>query len=219
MKRCLIVFAKEPEKEKVKTRLHKDCPKDFSFNLYKSFLKDTIDIAGRAGCELRILAFRAATGNPLFLKKAAPSFLFYPQRGKDLGERMHNAFCFAKKLKSRATVIMGSDSPNLPQDIVREAFEKLRTFDAVLGPSSDGGYYLVGLRYPCPQAFKGVEWSSRTVLETTIFKLRKLKKKTALLREWYDVDEVESLKRLWKDLSRKGPGGEARFTKRFLIDK
>lgn len=216
MKRCLIVFAKEPEKEKVKTRLHKDYPKDFSLNLYKCFLKDTIDIAKRVRCEVRILAHRAETGKPLFLKKAAPSFLFYPQRGKDLGERMHNAFSFAKKLKSRATVIIGSDSPNLPQGFVQEAFEKLRAFDAVLGPSADGGYFLLGLRYPCPGAFEGIKWSSRDVLKTTISKLKKLKKKTALLREWYDVDEIKSLKRLQTDLNRKGPGGRARFTKRFL---
>ena len=219
MKRCLIIFAKEPEKGRVKTRLQKLFSKEHSLNLYKAFLKDIIELTKRVTCEMKIIAYTSRNKNPIFLKQIAPSFIFYKQKGKDLGQRMHSAFKYARNKGAAKTVIIGSDSPNLPVRFINDAFRKLSSYDAVLGPSYDGGYYLIGLNRPCPSIFKSIEWSSERVLDQTVKQIDKLCKKTAMLKKWFDVDSKNDLIRLKKDLERKNSKNVPKWTKEFLLDK
>jgi hypothetical protein len=90
-------------------------------------------------------------------------------------------------------VIIGSDSPTLPREHVTAAFERLRQADVVLGPATDGGYYLVGMRGRCWPIFEGIEWSTPTVLADTIDRVRQAGAKLALLPPWYDVDTAADL--------------------------
>ncbi len=216
MKRTLIIFAKEPEKGKVKTRLKKYFSEPQLLNLYKAFLKDTSQIADKVDCEEKILAF-AATKKPRYLKQVARDLKLYRQKGRDLGQRMYNAFVHTKDKRAGKTIIIGSDSPTLPAIIINRAFWKLDKCDVVLGPSIDGGYYLIGLKEPCSGLFKGVIWSSDQVLNETRKRARQLNKKVAMLDKWYDVDDSKTLARLIHDLGMKKHRHAAGWTRRFLL--
>ena len=146
---CLVVFAKEPRLGRVKTRLRDVLTNRQCLGLYKAFLKDTKAMIDRVDCPLKILAYDSFHREPRYLKEIFSKFIFYQQKGKDLGERMHKAFQCAQKLGAEKTVLIGSDVPELPPQYIQEAFIELNKNDFVLGPSEDGGYYLIGLKIPC----------------------------------------------------------------------
>ena len=129
---------------------------------------------------------------------------------------MYKAFQFAKKNHSTETVIIGTDSPTLPLDFITEAFQCLQTHDVVVGPTVDGGYYLIGLKEPVLSIFQNVAWSSSNVLRTTLQNAQKAKKKIYLLPQWYDVDDRNSLEHLLRDLKKKGNAPSALETKKEL---
>lgn len=200
MKNCLIIFAKEPCAGKVKTRLQRCLSKDMCVKLYKAFLKDTLELANAMKCFDKVLAYDSPTLEPKYLKTIARDFIFYKQKGRNLGEKMHNAFKFAKKRNKDKIVIIGSDSPNLPLSYVKDGYRRLDRNEIVLGPSYDGGYYLVGLKEPCVGVFRGVKWSSKTALDDTVKNAQRLNKKIVLLSKWYDVDDSVGLLCLKRDL-------------------
>lgn len=202
MKDCLIVFAKEPKADKVKTRLQRHLSPCMCIKLYKAFLKDTLELARAIKCPNKVLAYESSAPAPKYLKTIARDFIFHKQEGRNLGEKMHHAFRFAKRNKCDSIIIMGSDSPNLPAKYIREAYRRLVENDIILGPSYDGGYYLVGLKEPCVGIFKGVRWSSETVLEDTVKNARFLRKKVSVLKKWYDVDDYVGLNLLKEDLKK-----------------
>lgn len=216
MKRCLVVFAKEPRGDKVKTRLKGILSESRRLDLYRAFLKDTIAIAAGVECEMKMMAYESGGRAPHYLKTLAAAFQFYEQKGKDLGERMHHAFAFARRKGAEETVIIGSDSPTLPADYIRDAFGHLKTADVVLGPSLDGGYYLIGLKKPCLALFKNILWSSETVFGDTLENARKSGKRIVVLDYWYDVDKPSDLIRLRQDLEERENKDGAQATKEFL---
>ena len=111
-------------------------------------------------------------------------------------------------------VLIGSDSPTLPSEFVRDAFKKLETVDGVVGPARDGGYYLIGLRRPCPELFAGIAWSEPDVLQQTLSRARQAGLDLQLLREWYDVDELEDLLRVKKEIRELRDAGSSEFPAR-----
>lgn len=213
--KTLIIFAKEPVKNKAKTRLSAHLSGPQRLRLYKAFLKDTLDMVKDIQCDQKIIAYDADTKDPRYLRGIAPSFAFYRQEGKDLGRKMHNAFKFAARNRASKIVIIGSDSPTLPAGYIEKAFQKLDRNDIIVGPSRDGGYYLIGLKKPCQGLFRGIKWSSDEVLEETLKSAKGLKKKMALLNKWYDIDKSEDLDYLKRDLKKKDKD-IARWTRRFL---
>jgi len=200
MKDCLIVFAKEPEVGKVKTRLEGYLSKEQCVALYKAFLKDTLAMVKAVSRTDVVVAYQSIAASPGYLQRIGKEFIFYKQKGKDLGARMHKAFQFAEKMNYRKTVIVGTDSPNLPPQYINEAFRKLDKNDVVLGPSFDGGYYLVGLKESCIGMWKRIQWSKAAVLENTVRNAKSLNKKVYLLKRWYDIDDPSGLIRLRQDL-------------------
>lgn len=216
MKNCLIVFAKEPKKDKVKTRLQGYLSKTQCVNLYKAFLLDTIELVNKVSCSYKILAYESYGRTPRYLKKIASRCMFYKQEGDGLGERMHNACKFVKKAGASKMVIIGSDSPALPASSIKKAFGLLSRTDVVLGPSFDGGYYLIALKSPCAGLFKDITWSSPTVFRDTIKNAQKLKKRVALLDKRYDIDDARDLFRLKKYLSKIKNRSVAGWTRKFM---
>lgn len=216
MKRCLIVLAKEPKKGRVKTRLQGYLSKTQCVNLYKAFLRDTLELVNKVSCEYKILAYESYGKTPRYLNRIASRCIFYKQEGNGLGERMYNACKFAKDNGASKTVVIGSDSPDLPLSAIKEAFVLLSHADVVLGPSFDGGYYLIGMKRPDFELFKGISWSSRTVFKDTIRNAGKLKNSVALLEKRYDVDDVAGLLRINKDLNKPRNRGIASRTRKFL---
>lgn len=236
MSRVLIVFAKEPVIGTVKTRL-KGCFSDTDLTrLYKAFVKDTLAIAHKTRNTRKILAcysirtplprlypstIELISGmgkirKPLYLKSVSAGFDLIEQKGRTLGDRIHNAFVYAHRSNSKRTVIIGTDSPTLPPRIIEKAFKVLSRKEIVIGPSVDGGYYLIGMKEPCAEIFKRVRWSSASVLKKTLANVKSLGKTTALLEEWYDVDDREGLERLKLHLRTLKNKNIAGNTRRFL---
>ncbi|RMF63501.1 MAG: glycosyltransferase [Calditrichaeota bacterium] len=195
----LIVFVKYPTPGKVKTRLGAEIGVELSARLYRLFMKKTFDLAGQAGADLVLVAFEPAESADAFDDLIPAEFGRFPQRGSDLGERLEHAFRTAFRRGAGRVVIIGSDSPTLPPEFVRSAFQGLMESDVVVGPSADGGYYLIGLTTLHAGLFQGIEWSSPSVLASTLRRAAELGLQAKLLSEWYDVDDLRTLRQAAAD--------------------
>ncbi|GAC1380996.1 MAG: hypothetical protein NVSMB30_28790 [Hymenobacter sp.] len=111
----------------------------------------------------------------------------------DLGERMAAAFAAAFEAGARRVAIIGTDCPGLRAAHLTQAFAQLADHDVVLGPATDGGYYLLGLRQPCPELFQNKAWSTASVLPDTVAEAERLGYRVALLPELRDVDTAVDL--------------------------
>ena len=119
-----------------------------------------------------------------------------PQTSGDLDARMRHYFEAAFADGVERVVLIGSDSPDLPREYIAQAFEQLQSHAVVLGPSDDGGYYLVGAAGGVPPIFDGIDWSSPRVWPQTLARLSDAGIKHFELPSWYDVDELADLQRL-----------------------
>lgn len=119
---------------------------------------------------------------------SAQSFAKKLQQGEDLGEKMSNALAETFANEYSSTCIIGTDCFELNQQIVEDAFRKLETADAVVGPAKDGGYYLLGMNKFMPSLFQDKEWSTSSVLDQTISDLENLKATFAILPALNDID-------------------------------
>lgn len=201
MMRCLLVFAKEPRCGFVKTRLLDVLSGKECVELYKAFLQDTIEIAKKVSCQLKCIAYHTDNTSPVYITQIGTenNLLLYRQEGKDFGERICNALRFAFSLGASNSVIIGTDTPNLPIEFVQSAFDALDKYDIVLGPCLDGGYYLIGAKKLYERLFSNIEWGTDRVLSQTIHRAKAMGKKLYLLERWYDVDSKDDLLRLLND--------------------
>lgn len=196
---ALIVFAKYPEPRKVKTRLGATIGFELACEFYKIFLQLTFDLARDSNIDSIKIYFTPEDKENEFKKMIPDEFNLIPQKGDCLGAKLHNAFRDSFKSGAKKTVIIGSDSPTLSSTVIREAINHLEHKDLVLGPADDGGYYLVGAKEPSKFLFEDIDWSTTSVLANTIKKAEQKKLKYFLLPEWYDVDDLQSLKRAKSD--------------------
>jgi rSAM/selenodomain-associated transferase 1 len=186
----LGLFAKQPLAGAVKTRLAAATSPAWAAQVAAAFLQDTVERL--AGIEARrLLGFAPDEGQDWFANMVRHRFELIPQGTGDLGQRMARFFSAQIASGARSTVLLGTDSPTLPLDIVRQAFRELERVDLVLGPATDGGYYLIGCGPRLPPVFEGIVWSSATVLAETIAHLNTGSWRLALLPPWYDVDTLE----------------------------
>jgi rSAM/selenodomain-associated transferase 1 len=195
MTALLIIFAKEPRPGHVKTRLIPPLSPEEAAQLYHSFLLDILEEMGRVP-EVRLaLAFSPPEARGFFQTLAPPGTVLFPQEGEDLGERMARACVRGLQAGYSPVLLRGSDTPDLPAALVSEAKEVLAAGGAqvVLGPASDGGYYLVGLTAPQPHLFQGPVWSSSTVLKDTLEIARRRGLAVHLLPAWTDIDTPADL--------------------------
>jgi uncharacterized protein len=208
MHRCLIIVAKEPIAGLVKTRLAASIGAERTAALYRCFLQDTIALARRVpACDLA-LSFWPPDAAPHF-RALDPAALLLPQSGADFGHRLLSAFEQAAAAGYDELVLIGSDNPSLPPDYVTQAFAALAAAPAVLGPSEDGGYYLIGMRTPQPALFeRGIAWSTAHVAQQTSALAAAAGLAMARVPPWYDIDTLADLQRLFCDL-RSGHGGAA----------
>jgi len=194
-KTALIVFAREPKDGKVKTRLAKDFPTPTVTRLYKAFVKDVLNVARKTRCDQRFIYYVGNGSSMPFLRQFENHFQLKKQTGKNLGERMYRAFCYCKKKKFDRIIIVGTDCLTLTERDINKAFQKLENHDCILGPSRDGGYYLIALKSPHRKLFEGIDWSTESVLKQTLRGARQLNKKTFLLKNREDIDTTVHLKR------------------------
>jgi hypothetical protein len=186
MSRVLGLFAKRPVAGQVKTRLAAAASPEWAARVAAAFLHDTVRRLARVPAR-RVLAFAPADAGPDFAALVGDRFALVPQGAGDLGRRMA-AFVAAQLADGAgAVVLVGADSPTLPPAFVEQAFDELERADVVLGPATDGGYYLLGCRR-LPPVFDGLAWGSNRVLADTVARLAGPGWRLALLPPWYDVD-------------------------------
>jgi rSAM/selenodomain-associated transferase 1 len=196
-KNCLLLFVKSPIKGQVKTRLAAETGGDFVVELYKYFVEDTISLAENLDVHLEV-CFCPANRKTTFSEWLSEQYCYTPQVGDNLGKRLRNAFESAFEEGFSNVIAIGSDSPDLPEEFLRLAFKELESHDAVIGPGSDGGYYLIGFSRTSflPVAFDGIAWSTSAVCKQTVEILKRHKLKMYLLPEWHDVDTRSDLEKL-----------------------
>jgi rSAM/selenodomain-associated transferase 1 len=187
METCCILFVKEPRPGSVKTRLTPPLSPQQAATLYAAFVADTAATVGRSAAALKVVAFTptAARDSISRLLEKPDDFQFWPQEEGDLGERLNAALRKSFEIGCGRAVIVGSDSPSLPPASIDDGLKRLVESDVVIGPSTDGGFYLVGRRGG-DDMFEGVEWSTGRVLEQTLKRLGR--RSLSLLPPWYDVD-------------------------------
>ncbi len=196
MKKAFIVFARTPEIGRVKTRLMRDLGMKETLKLYKSFVSETFKICGSLKGVDKFLGSFPTTDAPFF-RELLKRYKFkgaFNQRGADLGEKFINAFNDRFNEGYEKVVIIGSDSPTIPVEYIKKAFQELEKQEFVFGPCTDGGYYLVGARRLYKNIFRGIPWDSSEVLNKTLDKLYAGKIKFSLLPFWYDVDDIDDFR-------------------------
>jgi len=153
-----------------------------------------------------------------YFNQLAPDMELVSQRGTSLGERLDHLLTNALANGSRRAVVMDSDSPTLPAAYIAQAFEQLSDADVVLGPTRDGGYYLIGLNQPQPHLLRQVQMSTPQVLSDTLALAESTGLTVSLLPVWYDVDTIADLHHLNREQIGMSVNGHARATRRWLAE-
>jgi rSAM/selenodomain-associated transferase 1 len=201
----LIIFAKAPRPGEVKTRLIPELGKEGACAAY-------IKLVERLASNLKgipeVTVFYSPVNGEYDLRRFFPAaWRFQSQSGADLGERLAHAFEVV--LEGAAKVVaIGSDCPYISEPDIRAAFDSLEKNDVVLGPATDGGYWLIGMKQFYPSLFEGISWGSSRVFEETISKAQTLKLRAATLRKLSDIDAVSE----WEEFCRlEGTASSARL--------
>ena len=198
--RRLLVFARLPELGKVKTRLSPDLGEEKALAVYEAMLHDSLEAIGGSTEDLDVEIVWAPTpdANGETLRRAFGDRSLAMQTGATLGDRL--AMAFSERFYFQQTeriIAVGVDDPLLTRATVEEAFALLESCEWVIGPASDGGYYLIGCRSPSftPAIFRDVRWGTSSVLPLTLERIRQWQHTVAMLPERYDIDVMEDLRR------------------------
>lgn len=190
----LLIFVKYPESGKVKTRLAKNIGSESAALLYRKMAESIIyDLSKLADYRKIIFFDPPERRNDVMRWLKFNGLSFIAQEGNSLGEKMSNAFSHAFSLGADKAVVIGTDCPQITTQTIVKAFEKLETSEVVIGPSYDGGYYLLGLKSLIPEVFHGIDWSTNIVFDQTMKRLRQSGIESECLEMLRDVDTVEDL--------------------------
>ncbi len=214
----LVLFAKRPRLGQVKTRLAPPLRPEQALELYRAFLDDQIRFlrSFRDRCDVELCLDGPWTADAA-LRRSVGDLRPTRQGPGDLGRRMLRAMERASRDGSRATVLIGADSPTMPAGHIVEAFDELRRgAPGVISPADDGGFVLIGLCRPEPTLFREVPWGRPEVFEVTLERARAAGIELRQLRPWYDIDDEAGLCRLRDELSQPTGAGRAPATARVL---
>ena len=215
----IVIMAKMPQAGEVKTRLCPPLTPEEAARLYRCFLLDKIAQVRTLRAASPVIAYTPLEGRSLF-EALAPGFVLVPQQGADLGARLAN--CFAQLFEAGYTGVLAidSDTPTLPVAFLQQAVDLMATpqTEVVLGPSEDGGYYLIGLRHLHRELFEDIAWSTASVLPETLRRAEARGLKVTCLPSWFDVDTPADIERLRAELER-AEGTPARHTRYFLMER
>ncbi len=196
MKQALIIFARNPIRGKVKTRLAATLGEDKALSIYQSLLEHTVQITRELPCDRYVFYADGISLNDHWLNDV---YRKENQVGADLGDRMHHAFDTLLHRSYEQVLIIGTDCFELTPDILENAFTILRKHDVVIGPSVDGGYYLLGMRQLYSFLFEEKAWSTNTVYNSTIQQLEMHQISYDTLPILNDIDTEED----WKEYNSK----------------
>jgi len=206
----LGMFAKYWQPGRVKTRLAAGIGPEAAAELYREFVQVLVRRLSGIG-QRRVLCIWPPDSQPAFDELTQDRWTVEPQSAGDLGHRMAAFFRSQFTHGAERVVLIGSDSPTLPATLIHEALAALQTHRVVLGPTDDGGYYLVGASGSPPPIFREIDWGTANVWRQTLSQLAAAGIRRHELPRWYDVDRVEDLTRLYHELQGPDLAAEPRF--------
>jgi len=213
-KTAIVIFARQPEYGRVKTRLAATIGPEAALSLHIACLQATTKLV--ATLPKGIAKYLYLTGTPEIAHRTAqrlkipPSLQTRTQTDGDLGTRLSHALATLLRQGHRNVIFLGSDSPTLSRERLREASRALEQGriendtinDAVIGPAQDGGYYLIGTNAYRPEIFQAIDWGTENAFQQTMARLQQARCRVAQLPTWYDIDRLEDLQRLDQDVRR-----------------
>ena len=216
---ALCIMAKAPVAGQVKTRLCPPLSAADAAELSRCFILDKVAQVREVTRAEPVVAYAPEDAAAVF-EALAPGFTLLPQRGHELTARILSILERFFADGCDAAIMIDSDTPTLPVGLLENAVTLVASgeYDLVLGPSDDGGYYLIGMRRLRTELFEGMPWSTPAVFEETLRRADALGLRTAQLPPWYDVDTAVDLARLTAELAG-GPGGGARETREFVLGR
>ena len=201
MAACVIVFVKNPVPGQVKTRLTPYLSPEQAASLYQAFLVDWCNTLSTIPTAHRVIAYTPPESLSALQTLIGEDPVYILQQGASLGERLIAAARWACNQGYAKFLFVGSDSPTLPIQYVEHTFDLLESHDVVIGPSVDGGYYLIGFSKHgasllIPTVFEEIAWSTEVVFRQTLGKIQETNAQLGLLPPWYDVDTPAGLQLL-----------------------
>lgn len=213
---AVIIFAKAPIPGQVKTRLCPPLKLDEATSLHGSVVLDTLERSRAASKFGRFLACCPSKEHPFFKTLAARHDVKrWDQVEGDLGHRMHHAFQAAFDEGYQYAILIGTDLPTLPMASFHEAIKLLKKYDVVLGPTLDGGYYLIGLKRSIPELFIDIPWSTNQVFARSQSKIQSLGLTMGLLNNLRDLDTIDDLEAFIDET--RGPGRRSFSTRTIRV--
>jgi rSAM/selenodomain-associated transferase 1 len=197
--RTLVVMAKAPRPGMVKTRLAQNLPVEAVTELYCCLLDDTMALARSLG-EVEIAIMCPAADVEQLTRVAPPGVNVVAQKGDGLAAGLTSVFAYFAAHARQRVVAFNSDSPHLPAAILENSFEALTRHDVVVGPTHDGGYYLVGASATHPSLFEGDGMGTRSALDSLLARASELQLSVGFTAPFYDIDVAEDLTRLTEEL-------------------
>jgi rSAM/selenodomain-associated transferase 1 len=196
----LVIMAKAPRPGAVKTRLTPCLPHETVTAFYLCLLDDTLELV-RSLSHVDVALMCPESDVSELAQFADKRACVVGQRGEGLAAGLTSVFAHFTKDRPRRVIAFNSDSPHLPRFILENAFEKLAAHDVVVGPTHDGGYYLVGAKTCYPTLFAGDGMSTSSALERLLSRAQALELSVGLTDSFYDVDVAEDLVRLAEELN------------------
>ncbi len=212
MRTTVLIFARYPQPGKVKTRMTPPLTPQEAAELHLASLRAVCESLQACGDLTSVLVVTPDDRAEMLNKKVSgrisgcpknypDTFSTWVQGGGSLGERLCRATDRAFVAGADAVLMIGADSPTLPAKLVMDAVTALTSHEAVLGPTHDGGYYLLGLRGPIPLLFDRIDWGTDRVAEQTRQRALEVGVDLAEVQSWYDLDRFDDLRTALGDLS------------------
>jgi rSAM/selenodomain-associated transferase 1 len=199
--RALVVFVKHARPGVVKTRLAASIGDEAAAALYRALVEHVLEATTPRPGDYERLVFFDPPEALAEMRDWLPGVRLLAQCGGNLGARMSDAFAKAFARGASRVAIVGTDTPDVTRDTVREALRALDAADGAIGPAEDGGYYLLALREPRPQLFEGLAWSTPTVAAETRNRAAALRLTLHELPTLSDLDTLDDLRGLWPRLA------------------
>ena len=195
---AIALFAKAPLPGHVKTRLVPPLTHEDAARVARASLEDTARFIVPAVPYSWTLFLDGEADPPIRRLAEETGLAIVPQEGEGLGARLKAAFRELRARGASSVLAIGSDSPTLDPERILEAAESLSVCDVAMGPTEDGGYYLIGTREEQESIFEEIPWGSDAAAATTLERARAERLEVRLLRPWYDLDDVASLRRAYE---------------------
>ncbi len=208
----LIVYLKNPVPGEVKTRLQARYSPEQTADLYRAFILDTIQMVQTVEADRYFAAYTPSDSKDQINELIPQGWDLTPQSEGNLGSRMARSLQTSIDSGADKTILVGTDIPSLPRDHVVSAIDRLDNSDIVLGPTADGGFYLIGTRVSPPDIFSEVEWSTNMVFQQTALGIQTKGLDLGLVPAWRDVDTPEDLDGLVTRARASGPEAELKLS-------